>query len=60
MDDKVVPFKRAFGKRKRENLEILLTIDSEVAEIDDPEARMEIRETLRRVAIKFFSSGLSG
>lgn len=60
MDDNVVPLNRALGKKKRENLEILLTIDNEVAEIDDPVARQEIRDTLRRVAIRFFSSGLSG
>ena len=56
MADKVVPFNR---ERKKDNIEILLSINKEVSEIDDPAARKEIRETLRKVAARLFSSSPS-
>jgi hypothetical protein len=56
MDEKVVPL---FGAKK-DDMEILLSINKEVANIGDPGARQEIREALRRVAARIFSSPLSG
>jgi hypothetical protein len=54
MDDNVVPIDRA-KKGRKDNMEILLCINKEISGIDDPLAREQIRETLRKVAAKFFS-----
>lgn len=56
MEEKIVPINRVSRKRRRDDMEILLKVNQEILELEDPIARQQIRETLRKVAVRFFSS----
>jgi len=56
MDEKVVPITRAVGKGKKSNIQILLCVNKEISQLDDPIAIQQIRDTLRKVAVRFFSA----
>lgn len=60
MSDKVVPFERAKQKGKKDIMETLLNIDAEISDIPDPEARQALRDALKKVAFKLFSSPFPG